>query len=149
MLEPIRDRLDAVEEFAFQTRDRGKFRDDLKSVLDLERLLARIVLGTAGPRDLGGLRQSLAIVPRLRAQLAEFQAPLVGALLAALDDLADIRTRLELALGDELPALTRDGGFIKDGFDPELDESAASAGLDAASSPGWRSRSVNEPGSHR
>ncbi len=122
MLEPIRDRLDAVEEFAFRTRDRGKFRDDLKSVLDLERLLARIVLGTAGPRDLGGLRQSLAIVPRLRAQLDEFQAPLVGALLAALDDLADIRTRLDLALGDELPALTRDGGFIKDGFDPELDE---------------------------
>jgi DNA mismatch repair protein MutS len=121
-LEPIRDRLDAVEEFAFRTRDRGKFRDDLKGLLDLERLLARLVLGTAGPRDLGGLRSSLTLVPRLREHVAAFQAPLVTALTAALDDLADIRDRLHAALGDELPALAREGGFIKDGFDRELDE---------------------------
>src|SRR4249920_660556 len=68
-LEPIRDRLDAVEELAFLTTDRGKFRDAIKSVQDLERLVARAALGTAGPRDLVGLRQSLAAIPRLRMLL--------------------------------------------------------------------------------
>ena len=48
-LEPIRDRLDAVEELAFRTTERGKFRDAIKAVQDLERLVARAALGTAGP----------------------------------------------------------------------------------------------------
>ena len=65
-LEPIRDRLDAVEELAFRTTERGKFRDTIKAVQDLERLVARAALGTAGPRDLVGLKQSLAVVPRVR-----------------------------------------------------------------------------------
>jgi DNA mismatch repair protein MutS len=53
-LEPIRDRLDAVEDFAFRTTERGKFRETVKGVQDLERLVARAALGTAGPRDLVG-----------------------------------------------------------------------------------------------
>src|SRR5204863_6884167 len=86
-LEPIRDRLDAVEELAFRTTDRGKFRDALKAVQDLERLVARAALGTAGPRDLVALRQSLIATPRVKTILAELQAPLVRSLLAELDDL--------------------------------------------------------------
>ena len=53
-LERIQDRLDAVEEFAFRTTDRGKLRETLKAVQDMERLVARVALGTAGPRDLVG-----------------------------------------------------------------------------------------------
>ncbi len=121
-LEPIRDRLDAVEELAFRTTDRGKFRDAVKAVQDLERLVARAALGTAGPRDLVGLKCSLAIVPRVRAVLAELQAPLVRSLLAGLDDLADVRTLIESTLLDEPPALARDGGFTRDGVERELDE---------------------------
>ena len=68
-LEPIRDRLDAVEELAFHNTERGKFRDTIKAVQDLERLVARAALGTAGPRDLVGLKQSLAVIPRLRTVL--------------------------------------------------------------------------------
>src|SRR5499427_6835096 len=75
-LEPIRDRLDAVEELAFRTTDRGKFRETLKAVQDLERLIARVALGTAGPRDLVGLKHSLGVVPRVRTVLADLQAPL-------------------------------------------------------------------------
>ena len=82
-LEPIRDRLDAVEELAFHNTERGKFRDAIKAVQDLERLVARAALGTAGPRDLVGLKQSLAVIPRLRTVLADLQAPLVRSLLAA------------------------------------------------------------------
>ena len=121
-LERIRDRLDAVEELAFRSTERGKFRDALKSVHDLERLVARIALGTAGPRDLVALRQSLAAIPRLRQVLEPLQAPLVLSLVAALDDLGDLRGDIERTLVDEPPALAREGGFTRDGVDREIDE---------------------------
>ena len=121
-LERIRDRLDAVEELAFRSTDRGKFRETLKSVHDLERLVARAALGTAGPRDLVALRQSLAAVPRIRMVLSEVQAPLLRSLVAELDDLADVRDLIERTLIDEPGAFARDGGFTRDGIDPELDE---------------------------
>ncbi len=121
-LERIRDRLDAVEELAFRSTDRGKFRETLKSVHDLERLVARAALGTAGPRDLVALRQSLASVPRIRTVLSELQAPLLRSLIAELDDLADVRDLIERTLIDEPGAFARDGGFTRDGIDPELDD---------------------------
>ena len=121
-LERIRDRLDAVEELAFRTTERGKLRDALKSVHDLERLVARAALGTAGPRDLVALRQSLSTIPRIRSVLQNMQAPLVRSLMAEVDDLIDVRDRIEATLIDEPPALARDGGFTRDGIDPELDE---------------------------
>jgi DNA mismatch repair protein MutS len=121
-LDAIRDRLDAVEELAFRTTDRGKFRDTLKGVQDLERLVARTALGTAGPRDLVGLKQSLGAVPRARTMLGELQAPLVRSLTAELDDLADIREVIEHTLIDDPPTIAREGGFTCDGIDRELDE---------------------------
>src|SRR5262245_23191317 len=121
-LEPIRDRLDAVEELAFRTTERGKFRDGIKAVQDLERLVARAALGTAGPRDLVGLKQSLAAVPRARAIVADLRAPLMQSLTAELDDLPDVRDAIETTLVSEPPALARDGGFTRDGVDRELDE---------------------------
>ena len=121
-LEPIRDRLDAVEELAFRTTERGRFRDTIKAVQDLERLVARAALGTAGPRDLVGLKQSLTVVPRVRTVLADLQAPLVRSLVAELDELVDVRDRIDATLIDDPPALTREGGFARDGVDRELDE---------------------------
>jgi DNA mismatch repair protein MutS len=121
-LERIQDRLDAVEEFAFRGTDRAKLRETFKTVHDLERLVARASLGTAGPRDLVSLRQSLAAVPRVRMQLDEFQAPLVRSLVAELDDVVDVREALDRALVDEPPVLAREGGMVRDGLDPELDE---------------------------
>src|SRR5438093_1695661 len=121
-LEAIRDRLDAVEELAFRTTERGRFRDAIKAAQDLERLVARAALGTAGPRDLAGLQRSLAAIPRVRTVLAELQAPLVCSLVAGLDDLSDIRATIESTLIDEPPVLARDGGFTRDGVDRELDD---------------------------
>ena len=121
-IEPIRDRLDAVEELAFRTTERGKFRDTVKAVQDLERLTARAALGIAGPRDLVGLRMSLAVLPRVRTVLSELQAPLVQSLLAEIDDLVDVRDEIERTLVDEPPALAREGGFTRDGRDPEIDD---------------------------
>src|SRR5688572_4573716 len=100
-LERIRDRLDAVEEIAFRTHERGKFRETLKSIHDLERLVARAALGTAGPRDLVALGQSLAAVPRVTLIFEGLQAPLLRSLIAELDDLADLRGHIERTLIDE------------------------------------------------
>jgi DNA mismatch repair protein MutS len=121
-LERIQDRLDAVEEFAFRSTERTKVRDALKSVHDVERLVARAALGIAGPRDLVSFRQSIAAIPRVRMLLDEFQAPLVRSLESELDDLADLRAELDRVLLDEPPAVARDGGVIRDGVDPEIDE---------------------------
>jgi DNA mismatch repair protein MutS len=121
-LERIRDRLDAVEELASRTTDRGKFREVLKSVHDLERLVARAALGTAGPRDLVALGHSLAAVPRVVRILEAMQAPLLRSLVAELDDLPELRGFIERTLVAEPPALARDGGFTCEGIDSELDE---------------------------
>ena len=121
-LERIQDRLDAVEEMAFRSTERAKFRDILKSVHDLERLVARAALGTAGPRDLVSLGQSLIAVPRVKNVLADVQAPLLQSLVAELDDLADVRDDIERTLTDEPPVFARDGGFTRDGIDAELDD---------------------------
>jgi DNA mismatch repair protein MutS len=121
-LERIRDRLDAVEELAFRATDRGRFREVLKTVHDVERLVGRVALGTAGPRDLVALRMSIAAIPRLRLMLDEVQAPLLRSLLAELDDLADIRDLIEHTIIDEPGAFARDGGFTRDGVDADLDE---------------------------
>ena len=136
----IQDRLDAVEELAFRTTDRGRLREALKGLHDLERLTARASLGSASPRDLRATGLSLAVVPRLRGLLAECQAPLVRSLAAELDDLAELRDALLATIVDEPPAVVRDGGVIRDGIDAELDTlrtrsrggKAAIAALEAA-----------------
>ncbi len=121
-LERIQDRLDAVEDLAFRSTERAKLRDALKNIHDIERLVARASLGIAGPRDLVSLRQSIAVVPRVRLVLGELQAPLVRSVVAELDDLADVRDELDRTLLDEPPAVARDGGVIRDGVDAELDD---------------------------
>ena len=120
-LDRVHDRLDAVEELAFRSTDRGKFRELLKSVHDLERLVARTAMGSAGPRDLIGLKQSIAAVPRIRATLGACDAPLIRALVSSLDDLADVRDGIDAHIIEEPGALVRDGGYIRDGVDAELD----------------------------
>ena len=121
-LERIQDRLDAVEELAFRNIERAQLQKALKSVQDLERLVARVALSTAGPRDLVGLRQSVAVIPHIRDLLSELSAPLVRSFLAELDDVADVRDAIQATLADAPPALARDGGYIRDGVDLELDD---------------------------
>jgi len=121
-LERIRERLDGVEELAFRTRQRALLRDALGSLQDLERLLGRVVLGTAGPRDFVALARSCGVIPQVTQVLSDAAAPLVRSLCAEMDDLADVRQRIERTLLDEPSALAREGGFTRDGFDQEIDE---------------------------
>ena len=122
VLERVQDRLDAVEELAFRSTERAKLQSTLKEVHDLERLVARVALGRAGPRDLVALKQSISMIPHVRALLSNLQAPLIRSQLGHLDDVADIREAIESTLTDDPPALVREGGFIRDGRDPDLDE---------------------------
>ena len=119
---PILDRHDAVEEWTGDVTARTRLRKALGGVQDLERLLGRVALGAAGPRDVGGLGRSIAVIPRVRELVSPCRARLAAALLAELDDLSDVRGRLEATLVDDPPALVRDGGAIRDGVDEELDD---------------------------
>ncbi len=121
-MERIQDRLDAVEELAFRALDRGRLRDALARVQDIDRLLGRITLGTASPRDLVALGTSLQALPAAAEALAEFLAPLVRRGLKELDPPLDLAALIERTLVSDPPALLREGGFVKDGVDPELDE---------------------------
>jgi DNA mismatch repair protein MutS len=121
-LERIQDRLDAVEELAFRALDRGRLREALGRVQDLDRILGRVTLGTAGPRDLVALGQSLRELPAAAESLAECIAPLLRLQAKELDPPLDLADEVARVLVDEPPALVREGGFVRDGVDPELDE---------------------------
>ena len=121
-MERIQDRLDAVEELAFRALDRGRLREALARVQDIDRLLGRITLGTAGPRDLVALGTSLQALPGAAEALGECLAPLVRRGLKELDPPLDLAAEIERTLVPDPPALLREGGFVKDGVDPELDE---------------------------
>jgi DNA mismatch repair protein MutS len=121
-LDPILDRLDAVEELAFRTIERGRFREALGPVQDLDRILGRITLGTAGPRDLSALARSLRTLPLAEAALGDCRAPLVRSELKALDPPLAVAEEVESLLVEEPPASVKEAGLVKDGVDPELDE---------------------------
>jgi DNA mismatch repair protein MutS len=120
--ETIGGRLDAVEQLAFDTITRTKLAGALKPLVDIERVLARITLGNASPRDYVGLGQSLAVIPRLLSLLAELHAPLLKNVTEGMDPLEDVRSDIEATLVSEPPATIRDGGVIRKGISAELDE---------------------------
>ncbi len=128
LLEPSLDRaeiearLDAVEWLVRSTIPRTRLRETLGRMLDLERLLARITVGTATPRDLLGLGRTLACVPELRPPLEGAQPARLREAAAALDDVPDLREKLLAAISDNTPANAADGGHIRAGFSAELDE---------------------------
>ncbi len=123
--EAIDARLNAVGHLVQQTVVRGEIRKELKGILDLERLTSRITLGLATPRELVALRKSLVQLPVLKNFLTPQPAggsELLRQLHQEIDELADVRDRLERAIADEPPALATDPGMIRSGYHAELDE---------------------------
>jgi DNA mismatch repair protein MutS len=121
-LERIQDRLDAVEELAFRALDRGRLREALGSVQDIDRILGRVTLGTASPRDVVALALSLRALPAAQEALAECVAPLLRLQGKELDPPLDLAEEIERTLVDDPPALAREGGFVREGAFPDLDE---------------------------
>lgn len=94
----------------------------LKPVGDIERILARIALRSARPRDLLKLRDALTLLPTLQEQLASATTAPLQSLRQQLQEFPALSTTLQAALIDNPPALIRDGGVIAEGYDAELDE---------------------------
>ncbi len=118
----IEARLDSVEELAAGTILREEIRKKLANVLDLERLLAKITLGTAGPREVLALGRSLAALPPIRQQVSACRARRLTDIASRIDELPEIRDRILNGLADTPPANIADGGSIRDGANAELDE---------------------------
>jgi DNA mismatch repair protein MutS len=97
-------------------------REKLRGIGDLERILARVALRSARPRDLATLRDGLAAAPGLRETLASLGAPLLQELLERLGEHRDTVRLLQAAIVERPPALLREGGAIAGGYDAELDE---------------------------
>ena len=96
-------------------------RNALRPVGDMERILTRVALRSARPRDLTRMLSSLLALPQARAELASLNAPLLGSLSAQTGDYPQMCDLLSRAIIDNPPVVIRDGGVIADGFDEELD----------------------------
>ncbi|WP_158886276.1 DNA mismatch repair protein MutS [Rhodanobacter sp. L36] len=97
-------------------------RELLRGIGDLERILARVALRSARPRDLSTLRDGLASAPELRKRIAALDSPLLHKLVERIGDHADTAALLARAIVEQPPVLQRDGGVLADGYDAELDE---------------------------
>ena len=118
----IKHRLDAVEAMVQDLVGREELRRSMEGILDLERLLSRVTLETANPRDLLALASSLAKLPAVRTALAHFPAERLQTLHTQCDELSDLQVRIVSSLEDEPPLTLADGGMIRAGVDPSLDE---------------------------
>src|SRR5271169_1626578 len=121
-LAEINARLDAVGAGVNDTIAREELRRALDGVLDLERLLSRVTLETANPRDVLALAASLARIPAVKAAIGRLAASRLAVLQVALDDLADLRENIEKTIVPEPPLTFADGGVIAACVDRDLDE---------------------------
>ncbi len=127
----INDRLDEIEFFIGFDEIRNEVRDLLKKCPDLERAVSRLALGRGGPRDLANVRDVLLEIPRTKNLINDFARydSLVSEMPKSLAEIvsnmgfhSNLADELKRALDDELPLLTRDGSFIRRGYDIDLDE---------------------------
>lgn len=120
-LDTINSRQDAVQNlltnYAYEA-----VKKSLKEVGDVERILTRVALGSARPRDLLRLRLTLDSIPKIKNQLAQFDDALLRALNRKLTELPELTDELTRAIIDNPPSVVRDGGIFATGYDEELDE---------------------------
>ena len=119
--EEIMQRLDAVEELKNNAITREELREYLNPVYDLERLISRISYQTANPRDLVAFKTSLSMLPHIKYIMKSLQSPLLVQLQEEMDELTDLFALVDAAIVDEPPISIRDGGFIKEGYNEEVD----------------------------
>jgi DNA mismatch repair protein MutS len=120
-VDEINARLDAVETQVTDTVGREELRRALDGIFDLERLLSRVTLEAANPRDLLALAASLGRIPRLRIALARLGSERLQSLHSRIDELSDLRARIEETLVAEPPLTFAEGGVIAAGVDQDLD----------------------------
>ena len=117
----LRNRHQAVDSF-IQQYHYESLHGLLRHIGDIERIISRIALATARPRDLSTLRDSLKIVPELQSILKQIDNPLIDELRCRVNAHDELVLLLDKAIIENPPVLIRDGGVVAQGFDPELDE---------------------------
>ena len=118
----IEERLSAVDELKTQINLQEELREALKQMFDIERLISRISLGSVNGRDLHALKESLCLIPDVKAQLQNCGSTLLVSLNDALDTLPELVELIERGIHPDPPATIREGGIINDGYNEELDE---------------------------
>ena len=118
----VQERLDAVSALVDNVQVRNALRQILMSIQDLERLSSRISLGSANPRELLALHQSLVCLSDIATLLQPLNTPFLVTLLEAWDPLSDVQMIIQKSIKPDAPATFRDGGIIHDGYDPQLDQ---------------------------
>lgn len=119
--EAINERLKAVEELLGSIALRENLRRELDAVYDMERLVARVGSGLANPRELLALKTSLKVLPAIRDMALQVETSLLRETMA-LDTMEDVYAFLDASLDDNAPLTTREGGIIKSGYHPNVDE---------------------------
>ncbi|MBI5408217.1 MAG: DNA mismatch repair protein MutS [Nitrospirae bacterium] len=124
LLDPaeISERQDAVSALLSDAAGLSKLQIHLKGIYDIERLASRIDSGTANARDLLSLKNSLKILPELKTILKEYDDNTLKRLLNQIDTLDAVKSLIEAAVADDPPFTLKDGGLIRKGFNPEIDE---------------------------
>jgi len=120
--ERIENRLDQVQVFFDHSELRENLREILKQIADLERLLSKLSSTRGSARDLAGLRSSIQLLPELAKLLDDKHIHNIGLHVEALPDVSALLSELERLIVDEPPVSVKNGGLIRDGIDPELDE---------------------------
>ncbi len=117
----IRRRLNSVGELVSNTEAREEIMETMRSVLDIERIIGKIVYRTAGSRDLRALCQTLTVIPDIKAQLTLMKSAGLREINAELDPIGEIARLIDSAIVEEPPFSVREGGFIKKGYNAEVD----------------------------
>lgn len=121
-IEKIQQRLDGVEELVKKPALRRSIRDVLEQVCDIERLINKISLGSAQPKDLINLKNGLLPLAKLKELSQQLEAQILKEAAHNLDALEDVKEEIERALMEPPPANIKEGGIFKEGYDPELDK---------------------------
>lgn len=118
----INDRLDAVANLVSDFSLRNNLREQLKEIYDFERLLTRMEVGTANARDMNALKSSLYVLPAIKKSLAKATAKLLVNIHQKISTYDDLVVLIDKAIVENPSFSIREGGFIKDGYNQELDE---------------------------
>ena len=119
---PITRRLNAVDELVKNSLLRGDLQEMLSEIYDLERIMTRVVYGSANARELRSLQQTLSYMPTIRSALQNAQSAELISIRDAIDPLQDVCERITESIVDEPPFSVREGGMIRSGYNAELDE---------------------------
>ena len=114
-------RQSAVAELADEFLLRCELKDLLSEILDVERLMTKVVYGTAGGKDLRAIANTMSVLPRIKELLSPCSSDALRALYERLDGLMDLHALLDAAIKDDPPFSVREGGFVKEGYNADVD----------------------------